>query len=189
MILSFKKSLLVICKVLWLFVNTFTADDKYSKLNRDNFTQQIQMEFSQKAKAFSQLFSGVFKSWLKFEHFQKKVYPHTNVFRRLRTRKEALGYVSKKCSFAVYFDKQHSKGYQTHFKLLRWHVYHTDWSPIRTLILKKSVLVICKMLWRFINTFSADDNYSLLNSDDFMHGIQVQLLQKEKMFCQLFSAV
>ena len=33
--LSFKKSLLRICKILSLFVNTLTADDKYSLLNRD----------------------------------------------------------------------------------------------------------------------------------------------------------
>ena len=33
---SRKKSLLVICKILGLFVNTFTADGKYFILNRDN---------------------------------------------------------------------------------------------------------------------------------------------------------
>ena len=35
---SRKKYLLVICKVLRLFVNTLTANDKYSLLNRDNLT-------------------------------------------------------------------------------------------------------------------------------------------------------
>ena len=32
-----KKTLLVICKILGLFVNAVTADNKYSVLNRDNF--------------------------------------------------------------------------------------------------------------------------------------------------------
>ena len=33
-------------------VNTFTADDKYSLLKRDNLTQPIQMQLSQKEKIF-----------------------------------------------------------------------------------------------------------------------------------------
>ena len=70
--LSWKKSLLVICKMLRLFVNTFTADDKYSVLNRDNLTQPIQMQLSQKQKVFSQCFSALLKSELSFQHFQKK---------------------------------------------------------------------------------------------------------------------
>ena len=42
--LSWKKSLLVICTILGLFVNPLTADDKYSLLNRNNFLQDIQMQ-------------------------------------------------------------------------------------------------------------------------------------------------
>ena len=37
-------SLLVICEVLGLFVNTLTADDKYSLFNRENLPQRIQIE-------------------------------------------------------------------------------------------------------------------------------------------------
>ena len=33
--------------------NTFTVDDKHYLLNRDNFTQRIQMHLSQKQKCFS----------------------------------------------------------------------------------------------------------------------------------------
>ena len=51
-------SLLVLCKILRLFVNTLTADDKYSLLNRDNLTQPIQILLSQKQKTFSQFFSA-----------------------------------------------------------------------------------------------------------------------------------
>ena len=36
--LSRKKSLLVICKILGLFVNTLAADDKYSFVNRVSLT-------------------------------------------------------------------------------------------------------------------------------------------------------
>ena len=62
-------SLLVTCKVLRLFVNTFTPDDNYSVFSRDNLMQPIQMRLSQKQKKFSQLFCGFFKCTLNFEHF------------------------------------------------------------------------------------------------------------------------
>ena len=45
-------SVLVICKTLSLFVNTLIADQKYSLLNRENLMQPIQMDLSQKQKAF-----------------------------------------------------------------------------------------------------------------------------------------
>ena len=50
--LAYKNSLLVICKILRLFFNRLTADDKYYLLNKDNLTQPIQMQLSQKQKWF-----------------------------------------------------------------------------------------------------------------------------------------
>ena len=41
--ISWKKSLLMICKMLGLFVNTLTTDDKYSILGTENLTEPIQM--------------------------------------------------------------------------------------------------------------------------------------------------
>ena len=38
---------------LGLFVNTLTADDKQSILKRDNLTQPIQIQLSNKQKTFS----------------------------------------------------------------------------------------------------------------------------------------
>ena len=70
--LSYKKSLLVICKISRLFINTLSADGKYSLFNRDNLTQPNQMQLSRKEKPFSDFFSVVLTSSLKFEHFQKK---------------------------------------------------------------------------------------------------------------------
>ena len=51
--------------------------DKYSLLNRDNLTQTIQMELSQKQKNVCNFFSAFLKSSLNFEHFEKKVHPHS----------------------------------------------------------------------------------------------------------------
>ena len=54
--LSWKKSLLMICKILGLFVNLLTGDEKYSVLKRRNLFSHIPMHLSQKRKMFSQVF-------------------------------------------------------------------------------------------------------------------------------------
>ena len=43
---TWKKAILVLCKILRLFVNTLTADDKYFLVNRDKVTQPIQILLS-----------------------------------------------------------------------------------------------------------------------------------------------
>ena len=55
-----------------MFVNTLTADDKYSLLNRDNLTQQNRTQLSQKQKAFSQFFLAFSNYTLNFEDFEKR---------------------------------------------------------------------------------------------------------------------
>ena len=70
--LTFKKSLLVICKISRLFPNTLSGNSKYSLFKRDNLKQPIQMQLSGKQKTFSESFSSFLKSSLNFEHFQKK---------------------------------------------------------------------------------------------------------------------
>ena len=55
-----------------MFVNTLTADDKYSLLNRDNLTQQNRTQLSQKQKPFSQFFLAFSKYTLNFEDFEKR---------------------------------------------------------------------------------------------------------------------
>ena len=60
-----------------MFLNTLTADDKYSLLNRDNLTQPLRRLLSQDQKYFSQYFVEYSKYPLNFEHFQKKDDPHS----------------------------------------------------------------------------------------------------------------
>ena len=69
--------MLVLCKILRLFINTLTTDDKYSLLNKENLTQPIQILLYQKDRTFSQIFSSFLKSTFNFEHFQKKDDPHS----------------------------------------------------------------------------------------------------------------
>ena len=55
-----------------MFVNTLTADDKYSPLNSYNLKQPIRTKLSQKQQSFSEFFLAFSKFTLNFEHFQKK---------------------------------------------------------------------------------------------------------------------
>ena len=72
------------------FLNTLTADDKYSLNSKDKWTQTIQMLLSQKLKIFAQFFSSFFESALNLEHFQKKMTLIAYVFRKLLTTKDVL---------------------------------------------------------------------------------------------------
>ena len=69
--------MLVLCKILRLVVHTWTDDDKYSLLYRDNVTQPIQILLTEKQKSFSHFSSSFLKSTLNFDHFAKKDDPHS----------------------------------------------------------------------------------------------------------------
>ena len=84
------------CKVLRLFVDTWTVDDKYSLLNRENSMQAIQMHLSEKPKTFVVFLCAFFKSKSSFEHFQKKMTLIDYVFSKLRTPKNVVSLMSKK---------------------------------------------------------------------------------------------
>ena len=70
--MELQKSLLETSKFFSRFLNTLTADDKYSLISRDNWMQTIQMHLSLKQKIFSQFFSAFFEFALIYEHFQKR---------------------------------------------------------------------------------------------------------------------
>ena len=76
-IIPLKKSLLVIHKILRHFVNTLTVDENYYLLIRDNLTETIHIQLSQKQKSFFELFLAFLKSILNFKHLRKKDDPHS----------------------------------------------------------------------------------------------------------------
>ena len=65
-VVALKKSLLVIHKILRVFFNRMRVDDKHYLLNRDKLSQPIQVQLSQKQKAFSQFFFLIFQINIKF---------------------------------------------------------------------------------------------------------------------------
>ena len=55
-VIELQKSLLDTWKFFRPFLNTLTADDKYSLISRDNWMQTIEIQLSQKQNIFSQFF-------------------------------------------------------------------------------------------------------------------------------------
>ena len=88
--MHWKKSLLVIRKILRLFVNTLTVDEKYYLLNRDDLTQPIQIQFYQKQKTFSDFLFAFLKSMSKIKCLPKKDDPHSRCI-SLNTGSEKYG--------------------------------------------------------------------------------------------------
>ena len=82
--------MLVLCKILRLFGNKITDDDKYSLLYRENLTQAIQIILSEKPKTFSHFSSDFLKSTLNFKHFQEKVTLIADVFPKLPSPKKVI---------------------------------------------------------------------------------------------------
>ena len=89
-VMKLQKSLLETWKFFSRFLNTLTADDKYSLISRDNWMQTIQMQLSQKQNVFSEFFFAFFESALNFEPFQKKMTVIAYVFPKLPTTKNVL---------------------------------------------------------------------------------------------------
>ena len=67
----------MIHKILGLFLNTLTVNDKHYLLNRGNLTQPIQIQLSEKLKTFSEFFLPFLKSILNFQDLPKKNDPHS----------------------------------------------------------------------------------------------------------------
>ena len=67
----------MIQKILRLFVNSLTVDEKHYLLTRDNLMQPIQIELYQKEKTFFEIFFAILTSIINFKHLRKKDDPYT----------------------------------------------------------------------------------------------------------------
>ena len=67
----------MIHKIITPFVNTLTVNEKHYLLTRDNLTQTIQIQLSQKQKTFFEFFFAFLKSILNFKHLPKKDDPRS----------------------------------------------------------------------------------------------------------------
>ena len=89
-VIELQKFLLDTWKFFRPFLNTLTADDRYSLISKIKWMQTIQMHLSQKPKIFSELYCAFFEFVLNFEHFQKKMTRIAYVFPKLPTTKDVL---------------------------------------------------------------------------------------------------
>ena len=69
----------MIFKIVRLFVNILTGDEKHYMFNRDNLTQPFQVQLSQKQKTFYGffIFFAFLKSILNFKYFPKTDETHS----------------------------------------------------------------------------------------------------------------
>ena len=93
----------MICKILGLFFNTLTADDRYCYLNKDNLTPPIQMQSSETHKKISEYLDQIMNI------LDEKTTLIGYVFRKLRTEKDVIRKVSKSAGFRRRFHNQHVK--------------------------------------------------------------------------------
>ena len=68
--LIWKNSPLVLGEILGVFVDTLSADAKYNVEYYENLRLKIQMQLSEKQKAFSQIFVRFLESTSNFKHFE-----------------------------------------------------------------------------------------------------------------------
>ena len=67
----------MIQKILRLFVNSLTVDEKHYLLTRDNLMQPIQIELYQKEKTFFEIFFAILTSIINSKHLRKKDDPYS----------------------------------------------------------------------------------------------------------------
>ena len=91
--MSWKKSALVRSKILGLFVNRLTAENKYSRRNMQIFAQQDQTPLSLKQKTFSEFFIAFLKATSNVEHLREKGDPPSLSFSEIIDSKR-VGYLS-----------------------------------------------------------------------------------------------
>ena len=89
-VIELEKWLLLTWNVWRLFVNSLTAECKYSLISKDNSMRTIQRHLSQKQNFFSRFFSAFLESAFNFKLFQKKMTLIGYAFPKLRTRKTRL---------------------------------------------------------------------------------------------------
>ena len=105
--LSWKKSLLLTCKISLLFLNTLAGNEKYAVLNRDNLPIPIQVKLSQRQKRFPQSLPAFsfLKSGLNFEYFEKKYHPHRFCISETTDSENAVIEMSEKFRWRRHFKK------------------------------------------------------------------------------------
>ena len=73
-----------------MFVDTLTADGKYSLRNRKHLPQPIQLQLSKKQNSFSHFFASYLKFTSNLAHFEKKDDPHRLCILKITDAKDVV---------------------------------------------------------------------------------------------------
>ena len=143
----------------------------------------IEMKLSKNQKYFSQFFVPFMELTSSF----KKMILIANAFPQLQTLKHLVRPLSKKSCFRTPFDSQHVKESETLVRSLWVHFYDVFASLWGELIWKISPLVICIVLWVFVNTLTADDKDPVRDFENLQLTIRMPLSSKPRFFFELFA--
>ena len=92
--------------ILWLSVNTLTADYEYPRSNREKLPLQVQTQLPEKLEIFSRFFIAFLESPLNFEHLLKKMSLLAQVFLKLLTPKDVFTYIYERSCFWKLFGSE-----------------------------------------------------------------------------------
>ena len=106
-------SLLLICEILGDFVNTLTADEKYSLPNSKTLRETTEMQLCKIQMTCSKFPAPFVKSSSNFKHFEKKMILIADIFPKLRSAKNVVRYMPNQLRFRTLFANQHVRGSQT----------------------------------------------------------------------------
>ena len=100
---------LVLRKILWVFVNTLTADGKYPDQDFENLPLPIQMQLSERPITFSELFVPFLDLHQILNILNKRMIVIANIFAKLETVKNLFRPLSKNRRLRRHFESQHVK--------------------------------------------------------------------------------
>ena len=120
--------------------------------------------------------------------FKKKKVLIANVFPKLATVHGLVTPLTIQCRLKTSFDSQHVKRFQTLVKCSWEHFYHTFSSLWGEMIWKISPSFKFETIGLFLNTWTADYKYPVLDSENLSFPIQIQLSSKQKTFSEFFLA-
>ena len=100
------------CEFLVVFLSRLTADGKYPVRDCENLQLPIQMQLSEKAKAFSRLLFDFLNLHEILNILKKRMIVIANGFPKLQTVKILLRPLSKKRCYRTCFESQHVKAHK-----------------------------------------------------------------------------
>ena len=137
-------------------------------------------------KIFSQHFPQLVQSTSTFKHFQKKIFLLPYVFSKLPTVKRTVTQMFKYHRVIAPFYGQHVNRSKTLVKCPWEYFYKMSLLVSSRLTQETSLLLILELLQVFIETLTADHNYSLCSIWNLQVLHQMILSLKLKIFCEFF---